>query len=87
MRRDQVLLPRPGMANANSDAAEFRAEVRVDRAQAVVAREPAADPHLDLHRRQVELIVEDGEGVEVELVKTQRLTDRVAAVVHEGLGL
>ena len=48
---------------------------------------PAADLHLHLERREVELVVEDGQGVHVELVEAHRLLNRVAAVVHEGLRL
>ena len=51
---------------------------------------PAVPPpmlHLDLHRREVELVVEGGQRVDVELVEAQRLLNRVAAVVHVGLRL
>ena len=47
----------------------------------------AADAHLHLERREVELVVEDGQRFLVELVEVQRLLNRVAAVVHEGLRL
>ena len=75
------------MADADADAAKIGAEAGIDRAQAVMARRAAADAHLDLERREVELVVEDGERVDVELVEAQRLLNRVAAVVHEGLRL
>ena len=75
------------MADADANAAEVGAERGVDRAQPVVAGEAAADAHLDLQRREVELVVEDGQRVFVELVEVQRLLNRVAAVVHEGLRL
>ena len=75
------------MADADPHAAEIGAETGVDRAQAVVPGGAAAELHLDLHRREVELVVEDGQRVEVELVEAQRLLNRVAAVVHEGLRL
>ena len=47
----------------------------------------AADLHLDLEGREIELVVEDGKRIHVELVEAQRLGDRFAAVVHEGLRL
>ena len=62
---DPVLVA--GMADADADAAEFGAEAGVDRAQAVVAGGAAADLHLDLHRREVELVVEGGERVQSSL--------------------
>ena len=68
---DAVLVA--GVADADADAAEFGAEMGVDRAQAVVAGGAAAVLHLDLERREVELVVEDGQRVEVELVEMQRL--------------
>ncbi len=49
--------------------------------------QPAADADLHLERREVELVVEDGQRFLVELVEVQRLLNRVAAVVHEGLRL
>ncbi len=87
VRCDEVLEPGPGMADADAHAPKIRAEARVDRAQAVVAGEPAADLDLHLERRKIELVMEDGERFLVELVEVQRLLNRVAAVVHEGLGL
>ncbi len=75
------------MADADADAAEFGAEACVDRPQSIVARRAAADLHLHLERREVELVVEDGQGVHVELVELQRLLNGIAAVVHEGLRL
>ena len=47
----------------------------------------AALLHLHLEGGQVELVVEDGQRIEVELVEVQRLLHRVAAVVRGGLGL
>src|SRR5205085_12042560 len=87
VRRHLFLLAGPGMANADPDAAEIGAERCADRAQAIVAGGPAALFHLDLHRCEVELVVEGGQGVDVELVEAKRLLNRVAADVHEGLGL
>ena len=85
---DEVLEARPRMADADPHAAEIGAERGVDRAQAVVARRvPPPTRHLDLHRREVELVVEDGQRLLVELVEFERLLNRVAAVVHIGLRL
>ena len=84
---DEVLPARARVADADADPAEVGAEARVDRAQAVVAGEAAADAHLHLERREIELVVEDGQRVIVELVEAQRLLNRIAAVVHEGLRL
>src|ERR1051325_5642879 len=53
----------------------------------MVAGATAADAPLHLERREVELVVEDRQRVIVELVEAQRLLNRVAAVVHEGLRL
>src|SRR5436305_2850012 len=75
------------MADADPDAAKLRAEAGVDRSQAVMPGGPAAELHLDLERREVELVVKDGQGVPIELIEAQRLLNRIAAVVHEGLGL
>ena len=75
------------MADADAHPSELRAEAGVDRSEAVVAGKATADAHLHLERREVELVVEDRECLHVELVEFQRLLNRVAAVVHEGLGL
>ena len=69
VRGDEVLPAGAGVADADAHAAEFGAEHGVDRAQAVVAGKAAADAHLDLERREVELVVEDGQRVQVELVE------------------
>ena len=67
--RDLFLPAGTGVADADAHAAEIGAERGIDRAQAVVAGEPAADAHLHLERREVELVVEDGQRVLVELVE------------------
>ena len=51
------------MADADADAAEVGAQARVDRAQAVMAGEAAADAHLHLEWREIELVVKDGQRV------------------------
>src|SRR6266404_3534350 len=87
MRRNQVLAAGPGMADADPDAPKVRTQARIDRAQAIVASSAAANLHLDLERGKVELVVEDGQRIHVELVKVKRLLNCIAAVVHEGLRL
>jgi hypothetical protein len=87
VRSDLLLLTGSGMADPDADPAKVRAQRGVDRAQAVVARKPAADADLHLERGEIELVVEDGERFLVELVEMQRLLNCVAAVVHEGLRL
>ncbi len=83
MRRDQVLAAGSGVPDADADAAKIGAEARVDRAQAVVPRSAATLLHLHLERREIELIVEHGQRIDVELVEAQRLLNGIAAVVHE----
>src|SRR3954452_17983888 len=87
MGRDELFHSGTGVADADAHAAKFGAEVRVDRAQAVMPRGSAADLHLDLERGEIELVMEDGERVHVALVEAQRLGNGFAAVVHEGLRL
>jgi len=87
VRGHEVLPPGAGVADADPNALEVRPEVRVDRAQAVMTGSSAADLHLHLEGREIELVMEDGERVHVELVEAQRLGDGFAAVVHEGLRL
>src|SRR3954464_9628515 len=52
-----------------------------------MAGEPAAHAYFHLERCEVELVMKDGESFDIELVEAKRLLNRVAAVVHEGLGL
>src|SRR3712207_6850725 len=49
----------PGVADADPHPAEVVADMRVHGADAVMAGGAAADLHLDLERRQIELVVED----------------------------
>ncbi len=51
-----------GMTDAKAHAAKVRAEVLINGAQSVVPGMAAALFHLYLERRQVEFVVEDGEG-------------------------
>ena len=64
MGGDELLPARAGVADADANAAEVGAKRGVDRAQAVVPGEPAADAHLHLEGREVELVMEDGESVD-----------------------
>jgi hypothetical protein len=57
----------------------------VDRAQAVMPGSPSAHLHLNFHRREVELVVEDGEGLWFQLVEGEGLLHRIAARVHISL--
>ena len=73
-------------ADADPDAVEVRRpEVALERLQSVVARQPAAEPRADVAERQVDLVVDDDEVVEVQLVGAARRARRAARLVHEGL--
>src|SRR5262249_10082854 len=85
MRADPVLVA--GMADTDPHAAEFIADMRLGRAQAVMAGGAAAGLHLYLERGEVELVVEDGDVFRLELEEARRLADRAAALVHPGLRL
>src|SRR5438876_2562290 len=65
VRGDEILPARTGVADTDAHALELGAKARVDRAEAIVASGAAADLYLDLERREVELVVEDGQRVEV----------------------
>ena len=69
------------------NAAEIGAEMLVDRAQSVMTGKAATPANLHLEGREIELVMEDGQRIGLELVEPQRLTDRAAAFVHEGGGL
>ena len=53
-------------------------EVRLDRPQAVVAGEPAAELDLDATGRQVQLVVHDDDAVRLEVVTASERADRLA---------
>ena len=63
------------------------AELALERLQAVVAGQPAAEPHADLAERQVDLVVQDEHAVEVELERAARGAGRAARLVHVRLRL
>ena len=60
-----------GMTDAEPDAAILVADMRGDRAQAVMSGNAAADLHPQLRRRQFELVVEHGDvaGRELEEIR------------------
>ena len=75
------------MPDPDPHPAEIGADVLVDRTQPVVPGKAAADPHLDLERSQIQLIVEHGQRAGIDFVKAQGLAHRTPAFVHEGRGL
>ena len=86
MAGDQILVAR--MADADAHPPEVgRADLGGDRAQAVVPRHPAAGLDAELAGGEVELVVADHDLRERQLEEADRLGDRVAGVVHEGLRL
>src|SRR5271170_3785570 len=64
-----------GMADADPHPLIVVADMGGDRAQAVVAGIAAADLDPHFGRREIELVVDDDQRVEVELPKAQRLAD------------
>ena len=74
--RDRVLRPR--VADADAHARVLVAEVGGERAQAVVAGVAAAGLHLDLARREVELVVKDDDVADVELQEADGIARRAA---------
>ena len=61
------------------------AELALERLQAVVAGEAAAEARADVAEGQVDLVVEDEHAVEVELERAARGADGAAGLVHVGL--
>src|SRR3546814_6766668 len=61
--------------------------MRIGRTKAVMPRIAAAALHLAIHRRKVELVVEDRHVLLRQLVEAHRFPHRSAAFVHEGRGL
>ena len=74
VRHHQVLVA--GMADAEPDAAIVGADLRIDRAQAVMAAIAAADLHPRLARGEVDLVVEHGDVGGAELVEVSRPSGR-----------
>ena len=77
----------PGWPTPMRSAPVVVADRRVDRAEAVVAGRAAAGLDADLAGRQVDLVMDDDDVAGLDLVEAQRLADRPAGLVHEGLRL
>ena len=84
MRMHQLLHAR--MTDADAHALVVVADMRADRAQAVMARDAAADLHAHLGGRQIDLVVKHRDVAERHLVEMHRLGDRAAGLVHVGAG-
>src|SRR5581483_9812508 len=80
-------LPGAGMANADAHARVVVADMSRDGAQAVVTGVAAADFHLQLAGREVQLVMEDIDVGFRDLEIALRLADGPATVVHVGLRL
>src|SRR4051794_16197640 len=63
------------------------AELAAQRLQAVVAGEPAAEAHAHIAERQVDLVVQHEDAVELQLVGAARRSGRAPRLVHVGLRL
>ena len=81
---DAVFVAR--MANAQTDAAEFCADMVGDRTDAVMARRAAAKFNLHLEWRKVELVIKDSDVFGFKLIKIHRRAHAAAAFVHERCG-
>src|ERR1700758_4625279 len=75
------------MTDAEPHPAIVVADMRGDRAQAVVTGDAAADLHPHLRRRQFELVLEHGDLARPELEEVRGFLHRAAGVVHVGRGL
>ena len=77
-----------GMADADPDPAKIPgAQVLGDRAQAVVAGDPATGLDPQLAGREVELVMDHHQVLQGQLVKAHRLRHRIARAVDVGLRL
>ncbi|MNV81506.1 hypothetical protein D3C71_1751740 [compost metagenome] len=76
-----------GVADAEPQAAVLLAAMSVDRLDAVVATVAAADLDARFRRRQVQLVIDDGDVLRLQLVEAHGFTDRLAGEVHERLRL
>src|SRR4051794_32166284 len=69
VRGDDLGIGGVGASHADADAVELgAAELALERLQAVVAGEAAAEPDTDVAERQVDLVVDDKHALELELV-------------------
>ncbi len=82
---DEVLDAR--MADAEPQTAILLAAMGVDRFDAVVAAVAAADLDAGFCRRQIQLVIDDGDILRMQLVEAHGFADRLAGEVHEGLRL
>src|SRR5262249_20537323 len=76
-----------GMTDAEPHPAIVVADMRGDRAQAVVTGDAAADFHSHFPRRQLELVLEYGDLAGAELEEVRGFLHRAPGVVHIGRGL
>ena len=77
--RERARVAALGAADADAEAHELRrADVRRDRAQAVVAGEAAAEPRLQTAALEVALVVDDEDRVRLDLEEVGRRPDRSA---------
>src|SRR5258705_11466204 len=76
-----------GMTDAEPHPAILVADMRTDRAQAVMAGDAAADLDAHLRRRQFDLIVEHSDLAGRELEEIGGFLHGAAGIVHEGRGL
>ena len=74
------------MSDAQTDAVIVRADMRMDRAQAVVPRMSATGFHTAFAGRDVQFIVKHHHIVGRQFVKPHRLAHGLTGQVHEGFG-
>jgi hypothetical protein len=90
---EHVVGERAGVATAGTADADAQSQevlglqVLRDRAEAVVAAEPAAEAKLETSALEVALVVHDEHGVGIELEEACGGRDRAARLVHVRLGL
>ena len=75
-----------GMPDAEAHALVVVADMRADRAQAVVPGDAAADLHAHLGGRQFDLVVKHRDVAKRHLVEMHRLGNRATGLVHVGTG-
>src|SRR5829696_7183251 len=84
--RDDLGIRRVGPAHSHPDAPEVTAsEPSLERLEAVVAGEAAAQTALDAPERQVDLVMDGDHVIEVDAQRAASRADRVARLVHVGL--
>src|SRR5439155_21265190 len=81
--RDRAAVAAAGAADTDPQPQELgRSERLRDRAQAVVAGEPAPEPRLEASLLEVDVVVDDGERLRRRLEEAHRGGDRPARLVH-----